>query len=306
MADELERVVSSDDVGRLKAHETAEVDAFWTEDAMRAARPVEMRLAEPPLEMLHRDVWTQAGPQTVFESRPPDGEEIEPFVEEPAPAAGYATSRVADLSAFPYCTIGKMFMVFDGSNFVGSAWVIAEQAVFTAGHCVYDKDSDGGWADNVLFVPQYDNGSAPVGRWTATKIWSLEGWSRSHDFRYDMAVFQVDRPIRPKTGSLGWMANFPPNQGPYRAIGYPASPVPGYNFNGEHMWQSLGGYINGTNPIQMHNNMTPGCSGGPWTVTRNSTVYANGLNSFRYATNPNTMYSPYFGDGFIELYNAAK
>ena len=102
------------------------------------------------------------------------------------------------------------------------------------------------------------------------------------------------------------MANYPPDQGPYRSLGYPREPVPGHAFNGEHMWQSLGGYINGTNPICMRNNMTRGCSGGPWIVTNNRKSYANGMNSFRCDTEPGTMYSPYFGDGLLNLYDMVK
>ena len=165
---------------------------------------------------------------------------------------------------------------------------------------------DSKWMYNILFVPQYDAGVEPVGRWTSSVAYSLHGWTAKGNHAYDMAVFVTDKPIRPRTGSLGWMANHAPNQGPYKSLGFPSRPVPGYNFNGHHMWQSVGGYIGGKNPIQMHNNMTKGCSGGPWVVTRNRNVYANGLNSFRYGSQPGTMYSPYFGDGFLSLYRKVE
>jgi V8-like Glu-specific endopeptidase len=211
------------------------------------------------------------------------------------------TSKVTDRSVIPYAAVGKMFMRFDGTNYVGSAWTIAERAVFTAGHCVFDRDG-GGWADAVKFVPQYDAGAEPLGNWIATRLHALKGWTENRQFEYDLAVFEVDRPIRPETGSLGWMANYPPNQGPYTAIGYPAATP----FDGQDMWQSVGAYIDGSNPIQMHNDMTGGCSGGPWEVVENGDIYTNGLNSFRYTSNPRTMYSPHFGEGFLNLYNTVK
>ena len=306
MADPLNRVVSSDDLQSLTARGMSDVETFWTDAEMARAEPVEMRFPEPPIQPLKKALWQQPGPLTMMESQAPDDGVLDSFLESLPLGDGFSTSPVQDRTVLPYKTVGKIFMQFDGANFVGTGWVISERAVFTAGHCVYDKNSQGGWADRILFVPQYHNGQAPVGRWTAERIWTLDGWSSQHDYKYDLAVFLVDRPIRPRTGALGWIANAPPNQGPYTAIGYPAAPVPGYNFNGAEMWQSRGKYIDGNNPVQMHNNMTGGCSGGPWVIQRSNAVYANGINSFRYTSSPDTMYSPYFGEGFLSLYDKVK
>ena len=102
------------------------------------------------------------------------------------------------------------------------------------------------------------------------------------------------------------MANYPPNQRTYTGIGYPSRPITGYNFHGKYMWQSVGQYISGTVAIQVYNNMTQGCSGGPWRVPYNDKPgYANGINSHRYG-DPTTMYSPYFGEGFLNIVNWLK
>ena len=283
------------------------IEAYWTEDVMELAQPIEVPIVDEQSMALAgaNEAWTQDGDETVKESEPPDSSIISDHEDIIDIADSFQTTSVGqlNLSNMPYSTVGKMFMTFGNQNYVGTGWVIAENAVFTAGHCVFDIDN-GGWADRILFIPQYSNGTAPVGKWSGGTIFSLQGWISNRDYRYDMAVFYTDRPIRPQTGSLGWRANFPPNQGPYKSLGYPAIPIPGYNFNGQYMWQSIGGYIGGVNPIQMHNNMTKGCSGGPWIVTRNRNVYANGLNSFRNPISPGTMYSPYFGNGFLNLYNA--
>ena len=107
-------------------------------------------------------------------------------------------------------------------------------------------------------------------------------------------------PIRPTTGSSGWMANYPANQGPYTEIGYPGEPIPGFNFDGERMWQSVGAYLDGSTIIRAEGNMTGGCSGGPWTVNNDPQRRPNGLNSHRYGDG-NVIYSPYFGDNFVNL-----
>ena len=296
-------VVSPD---QWQASAEGHVDEYWTSDRMAQAQPIEPDISEDErVALMAAEPWTQEGTQMVMESQPPDGSGIGDHDDVSDLANGFQTTRVpkADQDDMPYSAIGKVFMRFNDQDYVGSGWIVAENAVFTAGHCVFYKNN---WADNVLFVPQYDAGAAPVGRWTATAIYSLHGWTAKNDYAHDMAVFLTDRPIRPATGSLGWMANHAPNQGPYKAVGFPARPLAGYNFNGRHLWQSVGGYIGGNKEIQMHNNMTKGCSGGPWLVTRNRNVYANGLNSFRYENQPGSMYSPYFGDGFLNLYRKVQ
>ncbi len=283
-----------------------EVEPHWTETAMSEARPVEPEVGEKEIvTLMAAKPWAQDGDPTVMESVPPDGGIVADHKDITDTRDSYKTTRVpkSDQDDLPYSATGKLFMTFDGVDYVGSAWVIGEKAVFTAAHCIFDHDN-GGWADNILFIPQFDADAAPVGRWTSRSVVALKGWTQDRNFKYDMAGFVTDRPIRSTTGSLGWLANHAPNQGPYQSIGYPARPCPGYRFDGKRMWQSIGGYIQGTNPIQMHNNMTQGCSGGPWVVARNRNVYANGLNSFRYEAQPGTLYSPYFGDAFLKIYES--
>ncbi|TFI56641.1 hypothetical protein E2493_19210 [Sphingomonas parva] len=280
----------------------AEAADYWTEQRMAEAQPVPVEISDDARRQMEEESPEPEGERADQPSAAPeDGGAFAGFGDDEVDLASYTTTKVPNRRILPYCTVGKLFMRFGNSNYVGSAWSIARRAVFTAGHCIFDRDT-GGWARTVLFVPQYHQGAEPVGRWAATRMHSLIGWTRDRDFRYDMGVFEVDRAIGPTTGTLGWMANYPPNQGPYTSIGYPAAPP----FNGQEMWQSVGAYINGSNPIQMHNNMTGGCSGGPWAVVKGGQVYANGLNSFRYNSNPNTMYSPYFGQGLINLYNLVK
>lgn len=290
------------------------VSSYWTGDKMSGAIPISREKEEAVAEALAAgspsiDIWVQDGPMIVKESVPADDGELEKVLssfQSGESLTDFVTTKVTNRAAFPFKVVGKMFMSFNGQDYVGSAWTIGESGIFTAGHCVYDENA--GWASNVLFIPQYHEGNAPLGTWVASQLFSLKGWTdgTSNRFRYDMGAFLTTQPVRPKTGSLGWLANVPPNQGPYTAIGYPASPVSGYNFDGERMWKSVGGYINGTDIIQMYNNMTGGCSGGPWTVSKNGSVYANGLNSFRYTNNPSTMYSPYFGQGFLNLHDKVK
>jgi V8-like Glu-specific endopeptidase len=285
----------------------AAVEEYWTEDRLLEAQPIG-REAEPglALEALFEEAFEPEGDAELNRSEPGAAQVAELDLDNIA-AGSFRTDRVPDRTVFPYAVVGKLFMTFDGQNYVGSAWVTADSGIFTAGHCVFDEGAEDGWADRVLFIPQYHQGAEPLGRWAVTTLHTLAGWAAGGEdkYKYDMAAGRVDRPIGGQTGVMGWMANYPPDQGPYQAIGYPARYLsPAYPFDGQEMWRSSGGYLGGQNPIKMANNMTQGCSGGPRLTLRDGEIYANGLNSFRWSNEPDTMYSPYFGRGFLNLLNA--
>lgn len=269
-----------------------EVFAYWTDERLAKAEPLPL----PTLKGEPEGLTAAAGEPTVELAKPPDD-----FLEGDS-AACFRTSRVSNMNTWPYQVVGKMFMSFpNGGNYVGSAWTIYESSVFTAGHCVFDKNL-GGWARNVAFYPRYNNGST-IGGWAARSLVSLVGWTRDRNFTYDLGAFITTRAIRPQTGSLGWIANSSPSLGsPFTAVGYPAQPIPGYNFDGRYMWQSVGNYLGGTSILKMCNNMTGGCSGGPWSIVYNGVnAYGKGVNSHRYSSDPNSMYSPAFGQGFLNI-----
>ena len=272
---------------------------FWTEEAMADAEPIELSLEEGSVKMLAEDEMPVGEEERGLPAHPDGALEASWDPQPPCPATGSNTERVPNRGIIPYSPVGKIFMTMQGKNYVGTAWTIGQSGVFTAGHCVFDKNA-GGWASNVLFVPQYDDGSAPRGRWAATCLATLHGWTDSADHRYDLAAFRVNGDVRSKTGSLGWIANGRTNYDPITGIGYPA----GSPFDGKYMYRSTGHYVGGTNPIQAYNNMTGGCSGGPWAIWQDGIPFATGVNSFRYS-DPQYCYSPYFGQGFINLKNWA-
>lgn len=284
----------------------AETEEYWSEEQMAGAIPIG-REEEPTvgLQALLEAAWAPEGEAELGESELSGNQAANLGL---AGLTGeFETIRVPNRAAFPYSAVGKLFMTFDNQNFVGSAWVTGQSAIFTAGHCIFDEGVEDGWADRVLFVPQFHQGTEPLGRWAVTELHTLSGWAAGGEdkFKFDLGSARLDRPIRPQSGAIGWMANYPPDQGPYQAIGYPARFLSAaFPFNGSEMWRSNGIYLGGDNPIKMANNMTQGCSGGPRLTAHNGEIYANGLNSFRWSNEPDTMYSPYFGQGFLNLLNA--
>lgn len=221
----------------------------------------------------------------------------------------YRSEIYADYTSYPYSTIGKVFFTdpSNGGNYVCSASSAGNHAVWTAGHCVYNN-STSRWMTNWVFVPAYKDGNAPLGQWYASQLWTLNGW-QGGNYGYDigMALLYNNNygySISQWVGWLGYMANYSRNQY-FTALGYPqAAP-----FNGNRMiacWAPHATDDPYTNPARMAIgcDMTGGSSGGPWVVGFGGGNYVNSVNTWKYYSQPNAMYGPYFGDGAINLYNS--
>lgn len=274
---------------------------YWTAERMAAARPVAIKRERPPVDEAplpatrnSRNRW-QAG-----EPHRPDHLELDEFI---APAVAMDVAPVGAVAIFPYCAIGKLFLRIGGADQYATAFVVGGRSIVTAGHCVF-SDTARAWADKVAFAPRFANGPAG-GLWSAVSLFTLAGWAGQvpNARSYDMGGALLDHPIGPQTGTFGWLANIPPAQGPFHAVGYPTQWVsPQYPFDGSRMWRCVGGQIAATpGMLRMANNMTEGASGGPWLITRNGNIYVNGLNSFRLSDEPEALASPYFGQGFVNL-----
>lgn len=88
--------------------------------------------------------------------------------------------------------------------------------------------------------------------------------------------------------------------------GYPsAPPFPGHTLHVVAPIELAQG-IPPTNVIgvySIYSNMTAGSSGGPWPGDHNEKFgYIFGLNSFKFSSQPNHMYSPTFGEGLWQLW----
>ncbi|MEM8535582.1 MAG: hypothetical protein AAGF95_32425 [Chloroflexota bacterium] len=210
-------------------------------------------------------------------------------------------------STFPFSTVGRLFFSRGGGDYSCSAAVIKNQSIWTAGHCLHAGDgSSTGWATNVVFVPQYRDGVAPLGQWPVDTLWTTHDWI-NNGFPYglgnDVGAGILRDPIGARTGWLGFAWNQPFEQY-YTPIGYPADAP----YNGERMrycpnryFDSYGG-IPGTFGVACA--FTGGSSGGPWLTnfvigTAGEMNYLNGNTS----QVSNIGFSPYFGDTAKFIYD---
>ncbi|MEV4174427.1 hypothetical protein [Nonomuraea sp. NPDC049709] len=167
-------------------------------------------------------------------------------------------------------TVGKVFFVDAGGKF---RWCSASSIqsnyrnlVATAGHCVYDTDSNAATMDNWVFVPGYYQGKAPWGIYVGKQAFTHFDFDTYEDYDRDYAfvtvyngihfngVKQVDRKdfqrftgpkrswggryyillskdagrLGDNVGGQGFAWNQPTGK-PVRAFGYPAAPHPDGN-----------------------------------------------------------------------------
>ncbi len=226
------------------------------------------------------------------------------------------TSLVADITQYPYSTVLKMFYSFNGAASVGTAFIVGRRTVLSNAGRAYQE---GLWAENVHFIPQFKNGTAPFGTFHCVRMTTLKEYvelPHGPNLAYDLAAFVVDRDFPDELGVAGCALDHVLQAGKLRSVGYPGQDRPGFNFNGNQMWTSLGDYhdegdrgFGTTSPRNWshYNDLTGGSAGGP-IFTDGETPVVVGLNSHVLLTGaggqpefPPRMFSPYFGQAVQRL-----
>lgn len=263
---------------------------YWTADRMRAAIPGDV-LADKAVERGNTSsaISVEKGASTKVK-------------------ATKGKPTIAKLET-PVDHIGKVFFSIGTTNYVcsGNAVSSANQStVATAGHCV--NKGPGAFVTNFAFVPAYDNGNAPYGRWTAKALYAPTPWTANGDMTYDTG-FAVMNPLggRLLTDAVGGsgVAFNQPRGLTYQSYGYPqASP-----FNGTSLWSCTGTATNDTNNPQFNTqgipcDMTGGSSGGPWFIGTGSDGLQNSINSYGY-NGSSVMYGPEWGTVIQDVYKFA-
>ncbi|CAF1263547.1 unnamed protein product [Adineta steineri] len=172
---------------------------------------------------------------------------------------------------------GRVFFNYGSTLYSCSGSVVTANntaTVVTAGHCVYDNDTKQ-WATNWIFVPDYNNGSAPYGTFTARILVTTPEWKNSADFNNDVALAIMcpnnGTHIQTKVGG-GFTVSLSASQtGSTIVLGYPAnmynaqimSNCTGSTSKPSGLLLSLTG-ISNYNGLVISCGMGPGSSGGPW------------------------------------------
>lgn len=118
--------------------------------------------------------------------------------------------RITPTTGFPARAV--VLITFDGGRCTG--WLYGPDVVATAGHCVHTGGSDGNWMTNVVVYPGADNIDigigkpeffyAPYGSCGARTLYSVRGWTRSRNEKYDYGIIKLDCTIGNTTGWFGY------------------------------------------------------------------------------------------------------
>ncbi|ADX72313.1 hypothetical protein Asphe3_11310 [Pseudarthrobacter phenanthrenivorans Sphe3] len=272
--------------------DAAGVAEYWTADRMRSAIPGDV-LAGKALERGNRSSSA--------------------IVEKGKNSQVKATKGRPTIaqSEVPVSHIGKVFFTLGGSNYVCSGNAVSStngSTVSTAGHCL--NEGPGAFATKFIFVPAYENGSAPYGQWTAKSLHAPTQWSGSGDMAYDTGFAVMNRDASNRTltevvGGSGVAFNQPRGLA-YKSFGYPAASP----FNGETLKSCTGTATNDPNNPQFGTqgipcDMTGGSSGGPWFIGTDSSGLQNSVNSYGYNRSA-VMYGPFWGSVIQQTYDVAS
>ena len=297
--------------------------AYWTRARMLSAAngaSVTVRSAGDA----HAAPTTASGPAGRVAATAPDEALAGPKVKIPAAEPAGARPEYGSIGSPwpgnpylpPATTTGRVFFTtHNGENWSCSGSTVnsaGKDSVITAGHCVYGSlggEVPGeGWHTNWIFVPDYSNGYAPYGVWTAKELWTPTAYYDNQDEGDDMAGAVINTNIFGQhivnvVGGQGIAWNYPNDQFVYD-FGYPA----GAPFNGLTLQYCTGSEFNWSgiaNTMGLPCNFTGGSSGGPWLMSFNGEFgYVNGVNDFGYSSLPGDIFAAYFGNNAASLYDA--
>jgi len=226
-----------------------------------------------------------------------------PTVPTPTPTAHTAHTALAAIR------VGAIFSHSASGNHFCTASVVdspRSDLLITAAHCI-SGGKNGGLEQDIVFIPDYRNGTAPYGVWTPSKLIVDQQWASSSNPDYDVG-FVVLSPLGGKNIEDVLGANqlgFDPSYSSLvRVTGYPASaddPVTCRNLTERQSVTQLkfdcGGFFDGT-------------SGSPWVtgfnpVTHTGTIIGV-IGGYQQGGDTDAIsYSSYFGSGIKQLYQHA-
>jgi V8-like Glu-specific endopeptidase len=295
---------------------------YWTTERMKSATPVDLidkagkpksSAGTPPPEGRGRLVPASA-PQGPARRVPLAQQRFKLGQARgyPYPYSRYRWS--GPTTSLPARTWGKVFFSTPNGDYVCSGTAVSSQnesVVWTAGHCTANPGAKRFYNHRWVFVPGYDNGTAPFGRFVGKRFFTTRAWYRLGDSAFDLAAVVV-APLKGRTlvetvGGQGIAFNQPRVQ-EYVSGGYPAD----YPFDGDSLYicdAPLGSSDRATAPptIAIGCDMTGGSSGGGWLVgVKDGLGTLVSVNSYGYFSQPDAMYGPYQGNAAQRLYDQAS
>lgn len=112
---------------------------------------------------------------------------------------------VPNKSGYPYRAVGQLTFNQAGGSYTCSGWLIGDDTVMTAGHCVHSGGSGGSWSTNMVFYPGRSGNKNPYGSCTASVLYSQTGWTVSGLETSDYGAVKLNCTVGNTTGWFGWV-----------------------------------------------------------------------------------------------------
>ncbi|MEV0154901.1 hypothetical protein AB0H57_14300 [Micromonospora sp. NPDC050686] len=280
-----------------------QASSYWTPERLRTAKS-----ADALVEKAGATSGVGLRATGAARSTPPAAPKVSAAPGGRASAAGPITTLVNAST-----TVGKVFFYnpADGKNYVCSAGTVnsgSKLLVMSAGHCVHGGRG-GQWMQNWIFIPYYNYGAEPYGRWSAKYLTTFNAWINDSNLDRDVAYITMwpngsgQRPVD-VVGGNGLSVNYSYEQA-VTILAYPAAPP----YDGG--WQQ---YCQGTtyrpgiwpfqeNKIALNCGFTGGSSGSVWLRLYNGSLgYVNGIMSTLGSGGVNK--SSYFDTAVMDVFNS--
>ncbi len=301
---------------------------YWTPARRAAAKNAEVVSATAPSSIVSPAVSSPDGPRGVREGSPPSsgpsssGTASEPgmpmafsypfpYDEFPVPTSLY--------KKYPYSVNGTIYFRNNGGGFKcsGTSVVNGHQPseVWTAGHCTANTAGGNKFDESAEFIPAY-NGSKkgaaaePFGSFVAHYYYTSNAWLKEGDVADDYGVMLVNENAKGQTlsaavGTDGFEWNASENR-QFVTFGYPGEAP----YNGKLQYEDIGAtgasasVGEGPQLTGIGSPLTGGSSGGAWDVnwTPTGPGRVNGHNDWKFFSQPEAMYSPYYDSLTEDIY----
>ncbi|CEI84189.1 extracellular metalloprotease [Oceanobacillus oncorhynchi subsp. incaldanensis] len=170
-------------------------------------------------------------------------------------------TRITNTTAFPNRAVVSLVIQFpnEPNNLIGcSGFLVNEDTVITAGHCVYDHGK-GGWAEEVTSLPGRNENAAPYGSYGFETLYTVTGWRADQNSEYDYGAIKLAGAPGNDTGWFGYRttnAESNPSGLTFNVTGYPCDKPNGT------MWTDSGTILSVTDRQLGYDADTYGCQSG--------------------------------------------
>jgi glutamyl endopeptidase len=104
--------------------------------------------------------------------------------------------EVGNTNEYPWRCIASLLMTAaDGTNWIGTGWLVGPRILLTAGHCVFMADH-GGWVSQMEVIPGRRGDERPFGSCMAMAFRSVIGWTESNDREFDYGAILLPADCR--------------------------------------------------------------------------------------------------------------